>query len=78
MNVIIFKTSVRDRYDLTAIKNKMDNLLGAQNWSFALEDEDKILRVVSAKRCVAAVTRVLKTYGFFCEEMPYSLDEFNV
>lgn len=69
---------MRDRYDLSAIKTKMDDLLGAKNWSFALEDEDKILRVVSAKRCVDAVSRILKNYGFFCEEMPYSLDEFKV
>jgi hypothetical protein len=56
----------------------MDNLLGTKNWTFALEDEDKILRVVSASSYVPAIRKILMKYGFICEELPYSLDEFKV
>lgn len=78
MNITIFKTSVRDLHDLSTIRRKMDNLLGTKNWTFALEDEDKILRVVSASSRIPAVRNILMKYGFICEELPYSLDEFKV
>ncbi len=78
MNIIIFKTSVRDVHDLSTIRRKMDNLLGTKNWSFALEDEDKILRVVSASSYIPAIRKILMKCGFICEELPYSLDEFKV
>ncbi|WP_214225137.1 hypothetical protein [Pedobacter sp. B4-66] len=78
MDITIFKTSVRDMHDLSTIKHKMDDLLGTKNWTFAFEDEDKILRVVSARSYIPAVRKILMRYGFLCEELPYSLDEFNV
>jgi hypothetical protein len=56
----------------------MDNLLGTKNWTFAFEDEDKILRVVSARSYIPAVRKILMRCGFLCEELPYSLDEFKV
>lgn len=78
MNIVIFKTSVQDKEDLTSIRPVMNILFGEKNWSFAFEDVDKILRVVSSVPCVAAVRQILMDQGFFCEEMPYSLDEFKV
>lgn len=78
MNIIIFKTSVQDQTDLMSIRPVLNTLFGETNWSFALEDVDKILRVVSAVPCVAAVKQLLVDKGFICEELPYSLDEFDI
>lgn len=78
MNIVIFKTSVQDQTDLMSIRPVMNTLFGDKNWSFALEDVDKILRVVSSVPCVAVVKQLLVDKGFFCEELPYSLDEFDV
>jgi hypothetical protein len=78
MNIVIFKTSVQGKNDLSSIKPIMNTLFGEKNWTFAFEDVDKILRVVSSVPCVAAVRQILMDNGFFCEELPYSLDEFKV
>ncbi|WP_316750628.1 hypothetical protein [Pedobacter gandavensis] len=78
MNIMIFKTSVQDSKDLTEIRPVMDTLFGDKNWSFAFEDVDKILRVVSSIPAVAVVKHILLNNGFFCEELPYSLDDFGV
>lgn len=78
MNIVIFKTSVQDKNDLGPIRPIMNTLFGEKNWSFAFDDVDKILRVVSAVPCVAAVRQILMDNGFLCEEMPYSLDEFRI
>jgi hypothetical protein len=78
MNVIIFKTSVQDKDDLDCLRPELDAFLGAKNWTFDLEDVDKILRVVSPVLCTVEVEQLLLEQGFLCIEMPYSLDEFNV
>ncbi|MBB6497912.1 hypothetical protein [Pedobacter cryoconitis] len=77
MNIIIFKTSVQDYEDLVCVEPALNSFLGERNWSFDLEDEDKILRVVSPELCTVAVEQLLIEYGFLCIELPYSLDEFN-
>lgn len=78
MNIVIFKTSVEQESDLASMRVKMDDLLGRKNWTFAFEDVDKILRVVSPGPCVCEVSKLLADHGFYCEELPYSLDEFKV
>ncbi|MBB2151553.1 hypothetical protein [Pedobacter gandavensis] len=78
MNIMIFKTSVQGQRDLISIRPVMDILFGEKNWTFAFEDVDKILRVVSAVPAVAVVRHILMNNGFFCEELPYSLDDFSV
>jgi len=78
MNVIIFKTSVQDKDDLDFLKPGLDVFLGEKNWTFDLEDVDKILRVVSPVLCTIEIEQLLLEQGFLCIEMPYSLDEFNI
>ncbi|WP_146229891.1 hypothetical protein [Pedobacter nutrimenti] len=78
MYITIFKTSVVDKNALFGIGPELDAYLSVGNWSFAFEDTDKILRVVSASPCTQQVKHILENYGFFCEELPYSLDEFKV
>ncbi|QNK62983.1 hypothetical protein H7F33_00200 [Pedobacter sp. PAMC26386] len=78
MNVIIFRTSVQDVEDLDCLRPELNAFLGEKNWTFDLEDVDKILRVVSPDLCTIAVEQLLLEHGFLCIEMPYSLDEFKV
>ncbi|AMP97024.1 hypothetical protein AY601_0051 [Pedobacter cryoconitis] len=77
MNVIIFKTSVQDRDDLDCLRPALNAFLGEKNWTFDLEDVDKILRVVSPLKCTIKIEQLLLEQGFLCIEMPYSLDEFS-
>ncbi|HWW38192.1 hypothetical protein [Pedobacter sp.] len=78
MYITIFKTSVPDRESLVWIGPTLDSAFGKGNWSFAFEDTDKILRVVSRAPCTETALRLLSAYGFLGEELPYSLDEFKV
>ncbi|WP_157273845.1 hypothetical protein [Pedobacter sp. BAL39] len=75
MNIIIFRTSVNSRKELTYIRPIFNTLFGENNWSFDFDDVDKVLRIVSAIPCATAVRQILSSFGFLCEEMPYSLDE---
>lgn len=72
-HIIIFKTSLQDNEDLYSIKDVLNNVFGEKNWSMALDDIDKILRVVSYTACKDLVIQILKSSGFQCEELPYDL-----
>lgn len=78
MNIMIFKTSVQDKEDLPIVRPLMNLLFGEKNWTFAFEDEDKILRVVSSIPCGPVVEEIFRQRGFICDELHYSLSEFNV
>ena len=78
MNVMIFKTSVQDKTELSLVRPLMNILFGEKNWNFAFEDEDKILRVVSSIPCGPVIESIFRQRGFFCQELQYSLSEFNL
>jgi len=78
MNVMIFKTSVQDKTELSLVRPLMNILFGEKNWTFAFEDEDKILRVVSSIPCGPVIESIFRQRGFFCQELQYSLSEFNL
>lgn len=78
MNIMIFKTSVQDKGELTIVRPLMNILFGERNWTFAFDDEDKILRVVSSIPCGPVIEEIFRQRGFVCEELHYSLSEFNV
>jgi hypothetical protein len=67
MNMAIFKTSLKDKQDLTAIEPVFNILFGEKNWLFVFED--KLLRVMSSVPCVEVVRHLLHERGFFCEEV---------
>lgn len=74
---MIFKTSVQDKGELTTVRPLMNILFGEKNWSFAFDDEDKILRVVSSVPCGPVIEEIFAERGFMCQELHYSLSEIN-
>ena len=75
---MIFKTSVQDKTELSLVRPLMNILFGEKNWTFAFEDEDKILRVVSSIPCGSVIESIFRQRGIFCQELQYSLSEFNL
>lgn len=78
MYITIFKTSVPDRESLVQIGPALNSTFGGGNWSFDFEDIDKIFRIVSHVPCAETALYLLSEHGFSGEELPYSLDEFEV
>ncbi|HYM19741.1 MAG TPA: hypothetical protein VEW28_01925 [Candidatus Kapabacteria bacterium] len=72
--VVVYKTTVENKRDASNVVTALDRYLGAGNWSFDLDDRDKILRIEAddyripvVKNTVAAL---LTNNGFVCEELP--------
>jgi hypothetical protein len=69
MKVIVFKTSVDSADQVSQLRPWLDTLAGDGCWNFALDDCDRILRVVSDSIKPQAAIRILEEHGFSCYEL---------
>ncbi len=70
MEVLIFSTSVQSSKQVRVLKSKIDSLAGRGKWNFALDDIDKILRIVSNSLESHQAISLLNQHGFECHELP--------
>lgn len=69
VNVLVFSTSVQSMEQVQSLKPKIDSLAGKGRWSFALDDTDRILRIVSNSLRPQAAIQLLNRHGFECNEL---------
>lgn len=69
MEVLVFKTSVETAHSVRRLKPLLDTVAGSNKWNFALDDCDRILRVVSATIPPQRVIHLLTEQGFHCHEL---------
>ncbi len=70
MEVLIFSTSVQSTDQVKSLAPLIDSLAGKDRWNFALDDCDKILRIVSDKVKPTAAINLLTRNGYQCQELP--------
>lgn len=69
MTLLIFKTNVQCRADVELLQPYLDLQVGCSCWHFDLEDCDKILRVEIKSELLLGIVPLLKSQGFYCEEL---------
>ena len=69
MNVLVFKTSVRDADSILTLRPKLDSLAGTGRWNFALDDCDRILRIAAPQVRPEMAIKLLAEFGFECLEL---------
>jgi len=69
MEVLVFTTSVESSDQVKSLAPLIDSLAGKNRWNFALDDCDKILRIVSDKVHPTAAIHLLKQNGYRCQEL---------
>ena len=69
MEVLVFSTSVQSQDQVQILTPKINSLAGKGHWNFALDDQDKILRIVSDHVNAIEAIGLLKEYGFDCQEL---------
>ncbi|MBL7875897.1 MAG: hypothetical protein JNL53_09545 [Cyclobacteriaceae bacterium] len=67
--VLVFKTSVMTRENVSKLTPVLNTLAGNGNWNFALDDCDRILRIASGGVHPNDAIDLLSNYGFQCEEL---------
>lgn len=69
MEVLVFKTSVQTYESVNQLKPLLDVLAGKGKWNFALDDCDRILRIVSCSVRPEEAVGLLAAQGFTCWEL---------
>ncbi len=69
MEVLVFSTSVQSQDQVKRLAPKINSLVGRGLWNFALDDCDKILRIVSDHVKAIHAISILKENGFDCREL---------
>jgi hypothetical protein len=69
MAIYVFKTSVKKGKQIRVLATLLDEICTPGKWNFDLDDCDKILRIDSQNEILNAVTALLQTNGFQCEEL---------
>jgi hypothetical protein len=67
--IYVFKTSVKTKHQVKKLQPHIDTIVPNENWSFDLEDCDKILRIDSEENIVLRIRALLNIQKFHCEEL---------
>ncbi|NML19636.1 hypothetical protein HHL16_02070 [Pseudoflavitalea sp. G-6-1-2] len=70
MEVLVFKTNVRNRTNIKSVGEALNSLTGVVKWNFDLQDVDRILRIEANDVSPRNVELALHYAGFACEELP--------
>ncbi len=66
---MVFATTVQSTEQVKTLAPQINLLAGKGRWNFALDDCDKILRIVSDNVNSEEAVALLKKYGFECNEL---------
>ena len=69
MQILVFKTNVRSRKRVNALKPHLEDIQGIIKWNVDLQDIDKILRVECASTPADIIAARLQQAGYYCEEL---------
>ena len=69
MEILVFKTNVRNKKHITEIANRLDQFSDINRWNFDLQDRDRILRIEADDLSPKLIENTLKEAGYFCEEL---------
>lgn len=67
--ISIFKTSITEEKEIQLVKNLLNLIVGANNWSFDLEDVDHILRIKANTIVNGFLSKELEKLSIECEEL---------
>ena len=69
MEVLVFKTNVRNKKHVTEIAIRLEQFPDINRWNFDLQDKDKILRIETLDLSPKIIETTLHQAGYYCEEL---------
>ncbi|RYF97997.1 MAG: hypothetical protein EOO02_19805 [Chitinophagaceae bacterium] len=69
MEVLVFKTNLRFKKNISEAVSHLDNIPGILRWNVDLKDRDKVLRIEASDLSPQTVEKTLTDIGYFCEEL---------
>lgn len=68
-DILIFKTNIRDEYDVEKIASLMLEDPRIKRWNIDLQDIDKVLRIEAQQVQEQEIIASLRKAGYRCEEL---------
>ena len=68
-NILVFKTNIKRRKQLSEIRRHIDAEPQVIKWNVDFHDIDKILRIESFDLHPATIESIVKKAGYYCEEL---------
>ena len=69
MEILVFKTNIRYKKEINAIRDHMDAERNILKWNIDLKDIDKILRVETTDLHPLFIENLVRKTGHYCEEL---------
>lgn len=69
MDILVFKTDIIDRRQVTLVELQLSKIRGIIRWNVDLHDRDSILRVVSDNISPRLIEQQMFEAGHFCTEL---------
>jgi hypothetical protein len=67
--VLVFRTNIRYKKDIKTLAAVLDDHPFISKWNVDLDDDEKILRIVSLENCANEYILLVKNAGYSCEEL---------
>jgi hypothetical protein len=68
-NILLFKTNILTATDKDLIQPMLDRHPDIARWSVDLDDDDRVLRIISSTLTCTHVMDMIKLHGYACEEL---------
>lgn len=69
-DILVFKTNLASEQDVNAIAPLLDQDNGIEKWNVDRDDIDHILRIESREHQPSRIIELVRSAGFYCEELP--------
>jgi len=70
MEVFVFKTNIRYKREINAIRRYIEGEPNIIKWNVDLQDIDKVLRIEALDMHPSMIQELINKAGHYCEELP--------
>lgn len=68
-NILLFKTNILTAADRHILQPVLDSHPHIAKWSVDLDDDDRVLRIISSTLTCNHVADMIRLHGYTCEEL---------
>ncbi|MES2113134.1 MAG: hypothetical protein V4577_30565 [Bacteroidota bacterium] len=68
-HILLFKTNCFKKRDKAAVKKLMAQLTGVEDWNIDMDDDDRVLRIISRTLSHQYIINLLNQHGYQCGEL---------
>jgi hypothetical protein len=68
-HILLFKTNCFKKRDRAVVKKLIGQLDGVEDWNIDMDDDERVLRVISRTLSHQYIINLLNQHGYYCCEL---------